>query len=150
VDALDIVVLALRLTLVLLLYLFLWTVLRAGWRSLTSAGPARDREAEPGPALGLQVEEPGASGLAPGQIIEVPDGATVGRGATAQVRVADPTVSASHARLARLGRRWLVDDLGSTNGTSVNEEPVQDPMEIGPGDVLALGSVKLRVVRATD
>jgi FHA domain len=157
-DALDLVIFALRLALVLVLYLFLLAVLRAAWRGL--AGPTAEPRstaepravaepraaAAPRAALGLRVEEPAASGLAPGQLLEVPDGATLGRGASAEVRVADPTVSARHARLVRAGRRWLVDDLGSTNGTTVNEARVRDPTALEPGDLVALGSVKLRVV----
>jgi hypothetical protein len=142
-DLLDVVILGLRLALVLVLYLFLLAVLRAGRRTLRDA-TMEQGVAEPA-VLGLRVEEPASSGLKPGQVLDVPDGATLGRGASVEVRVADPTVSSTHARLARSGRRWLVDDLGSTNGTTVNETPVHAQVELRSGDVLALGNVKLRV-----
>jgi FHA domain len=142
-DPLDVIILALRLALALVLYLFLLAVMRAGRRTLADA--TADTRIERPAVLGLRVEEPAGSGLTPGQVLDVPDGATLGRGSGVEVRVADPTVSSSHARLARSGRRWLVDDLGSTNGTTVNETPVHKQAELRAGDVLALGNVKLRV-----
>ncbi len=142
-DLLDVVILALRLALALVLYLFLLAVLRAGRRTLLDA--TNESPASQPAVLGLRVEEPASSGLKPGQVLDVPDGATLGRGAGVEVRVADPTVSSTHARLARSGRRWLVDDLGSTNGTTVNETPVHAQAELRTGDVLALGNVRLRV-----
>jgi hypothetical protein len=155
-DAIDIAILALRLALVLVLYLFLLVVLRAATQTLRTAptaslagSAASPRSALPvdGP-LRLLVVEPGRSGLPPGQLIEVADGATLGRAERASVVVADPTVSAEHARLERLGDEWVVTDLGSTNGTLVNQALVQGDAALGPGDVLGLGSVRLKVVGA--
>ena len=141
-DLFDVTILGLRLALALVLYAFLLAVLRAGRRMLAEPGA---ETATPRATLGLRVEEPAGSGLTPGQVLDVPDGAVLGRGAGVEVRVADPTVSSAHARLARSGRRWRVDDLGSTNGTTVNETPVRSQAELRAGDLLALGNVKLRV-----
>jgi pSer/pThr/pTyr-binding forkhead associated (FHA) protein len=154
-DPLDVAILALRLALVLVLYLFLLSVVRAATRTLRaeSTPPARPRAAaQKAPAqkptrLQLQVVEPGSSGLPAGQLIEVPDGATLGRAGQASIVVADPTVSAQHARVERLnGNAWMVVDLGSTNGTLVNQALVQGDAALAPGDVLGLGNVRLRVV----
>jgi pSer/pThr/pTyr-binding forkhead associated (FHA) protein len=82
----------------------------------------------------------------PGQVIEVNDGAVLGRAERVEVVVADATVSAEHARLARVGRTWLVSDLGSTNGTRINEAPVKGDMPLAVGDVLGLGDVRLKVL----
>src|SRR5438105_247149 len=76
-------------------------------------------------ALRLVVVEPGASELSTGQTIQVRDGATLGRAARAMVVIADPTVSSEHARINRVGRAWVVADLGSTNGTRVNQADVK-------------------------
>ena len=160
-DPLDVAILALRLALVLVLYLFLLMVLRGALRVLRP-GPARSAPppaaAVPGAArrrpafasgqLRLQVVEPGSSGLPAGGLIEVPNGATLGRAGQASIVVADPTVSAEHARLERFGEtnQWIVVDLNSTNGTLVNQAPVQGDAALGPGDVLGLGNVRLKVV----
>jgi pSer/pThr/pTyr-binding forkhead associated (FHA) protein len=55
-------------------------------------------------------------------------------------------VSAEHARVFRVGRAWVVTDLGSTNGTRVNETAVNGEMPLAATDVLTLGSVRLQVV----
>jgi FHA domain len=145
VDALDVAILALRLALVLLLYLFLAVVVRLAARGLNApvqASSGAPRAAE----LQLLVEEPAASALPAGGVIAVHDGTTLGRAERAGVLVADPTVSAEHARIAWRGRTWTVADLGSTNGTLLNERPVDGEAPLAPGDLLALGNVRLRVV----
>ena len=156
-DMLDIAILALRLALVLVLYVFLWAVLRFARRGLAQAAvedapldqtprayPAA--VARSGGPLRLLVLEPGSSDLPPGGVIDVPDGATLGRAGQASVVVADPTVSSEHARLSRMGDEWLVTDLGSTNGTLVNQALVRGDAALAPGDVLGLGNVRLKVV----
>jgi FHA domain len=152
-DPLDIAILALRLALVLVLYLFLLAVVRAAtraWRPEESPSPGPAAHSAPvrsNSRLRLLVVEPGSSGLPPGGLIEVPDGATLGRAGQASVVVSDPTVSAEHARLERLaGNEWLVVDLGSTNGTLVNQALVHGDAALAPGDVLGLGNVRLKVV----
>jgi hypothetical protein len=153
VDAVDIVILVLRLALVLVLYLFLWFVVRSAWRALHS--PARDAAAERAPslraersspkALRLVVLEPGDTELPPGQLLAVPDGATLGRSERASLVLADPAVSAEHARIALRDGAWVLADLGSTNGTRVNQALVQGEAALLPGDVVSLGNVLLKV-----
>ena len=140
VDVIDIVVLVLRLALVGLIYLFIVLVMRQATRGLRVAEPERPVQ------LRLPVEEPGDSGLVQGREIAVPSGATLGRTDRALVVVADPAVSAEHARLVSRGTRWLVADLGSTNGTLVNQRRIRGETPLAPGDVLGLGNVRLRVV----
>jgi len=149
VDLLDVAILVLRLALVGVLYAFLVVVLRAAGRGL---GVARSAPAQPGVrtgALRLVVVEAGGSGLTAGQVIDAADGATFGRAEQAAVVVADSAVSAEHARVSRSGHDWVVVDLGSTNGTLVNDAPVNGQTRMHDGDVLGLGGVRLRVVLRT-
>jgi hypothetical protein len=151
VDFLDVAILALRLALVALLYLFLAIVMRGAIRGLRSAAPGRPadtaRKVENRiSGLRLVVREPGTSELEPGQLVELADGAVLGRSNRAEVVIADSSVSAEHARVFRVGRAWVVTDLGSTNGTQVNETPVNGEMPLAANDVLTLGSVRLQVV----
>lgn len=71
---------------------------------------------------------------------------TVGRDA-ADVLIADGTISRKHAQLTLEESRILVEDLGSTNGTSVAGSPVRPgaPGTAYNGDVIKFGSVKLTV-----
>ena len=151
-DPLDVAILALRLALVLILYLFLLVVLRTATRMLRAAPEAPPRAAAAAARrsldgrLRLLVIDPGSSDLPPGELIEVPDGGTFGRADRASVVVSDPTVSSEHARIKRLGNEWVVTDLGSTNGTLVNQALVEADAALAPGDVLGLGNVRLKVV----
>ena len=154
-DPIDLLILALRIALVALLYLFLVTVMRTATRSLRR-GPSsvERRPAEqavrvpPKPrneTLALLVLEAGGTGLRSGQVFELTDGAVLGRFERADLVLADSAVSSEHARVSRVGRAWVVADLGSTNGTRVNGSPVQGETVLAPGDVLGLGNVKLKV-----
>ena len=145
-DLLDVAILALRVALVALLYLFLLTVMRFAARGLRD-GSAVVKPRLSASELRLIVLDAGGSALRSGQVIDLADGATLGRSAGAEVVIADPAVSAEHARVFRVGRAWRVTDLGSTNGTRVNETPVNGEVGLAADDVLTLGSVRLRVVR---
>jgi pSer/pThr/pTyr-binding forkhead associated (FHA) protein len=57
----------------------------------------------------------------------------------AEVVLDDPTVSGVHARLERVGRYWLVRDLGSRNGTRVGGEILTGQRRLRDGDELKLG-----------
>ncbi len=101
-------------------------------------------ECEPGPV------PPGAmllikTGFYEG--LEVPvdrDWLVIGRGRSADLVIAEPTISRSHAALGYDGDGFFVQDLGSTNGTRVNgnREP---QMRLASGDELQLGKLRLRL-----
>ena len=68
--------------------------------------------------------------------------AHVGRGEHNDVVLPEPSVSGSHATLQRREGVWLVSDLGSTNGTTVDGEPVDDDgSPLGPGATIRFGEV---------
>ena len=73
----------------------------------------------------------------------------VGRERGVTVRIDASSISRRHARLVVAGARVTVEDLGSKNGTTVNDRPVQAETELRDGDRIVFGSVpaKLRAVR---
>jgi len=64
--------------------------------------------------------------------------ARVGRSPDNDLILRDPATSGHHARLERRGSQYFVVDLGSTNGTLVNGEPVQEK-ELKHGDKVTIG-----------
>ena len=68
--------------------------------------------------------------------------ATIGRAIECDVVVASKSVSREHTRIRRDGRRWFVDDLGSTNGTYLNGERVVASLPMMDGDSLKVGDVE--------
>ncbi|MGH7331116.1 MAG: FHA domain-containing protein, partial [Polyangiaceae bacterium] len=70
---------------------------------------------------------------------------SIGRGAENRIDLVDPRVSRRHARITKSDDGVALQDLGSTNGTSVNGAEVRAPVPLGPGDVIQVGDTQLRV-----
>ncbi|MBF0285411.1 MAG: FHA domain-containing protein [Magnetococcales bacterium] len=76
----------------------------------------------------------------PGATQPDPASFTLGRHETNDWVLADPSISGVHARLRLSGGVWLLRDLQSTNGTSVNGRRLGgDPVELKEGDALKFG-----------
>ncbi len=81
--------------------------------------------------------------------LEVPvdrDWLVIGRGRSADLVIAEPTISRSHAAVGWDGVSFFVQDLGSTNGTRVNGSR-ESLKALGDGDDLQLGKLQLRFCR---
>ncbi len=66
---------------------------------------------------------------------------TIGRAIENDIVVTSKRVSREHAHIRREGRKLLLEDLGSTNGTFLNDERVVAPLELRDGDQVAVGEV---------
>lgn len=67
------------------------------------------------------------------------DQLTIGRDASNGVAINDAEVSRKHSRLSFQGGKYVIEDLGSTNGTFVNGQRLSGPAVLKPGDVISLG-----------
>ena len=74
----------------------------------------------------------------------------MGRDCDCTVRIDSPSVSRHHARILVIQGEATVEDLGSKNGTYVNEEAVKTPVALEDGVEIRVGAVKMtyRVVGA--
>ncbi|CAM4009133.1 FHA domain-containing protein [Micrococcus flavus] len=63
----------------------------------------------------------------------------LGRAEDADLVLEDDYASGRHARLFPQGTRWFLEDLGSTNGTYVDGDPVTRALPLGPGSALRIG-----------
>ncbi|MCS7260451.1 MAG: FHA domain-containing protein, partial [Anaerolineae bacterium] len=70
---------------------------------------------------------------------------TIGRVSGNSVVIDDPQVSRHHASLTFEAGQWVLRDLGSTNGTTLNGKPVMAPVIVRNGDVIGLGEVMVGV-----
>jgi hypothetical protein len=70
---------------------------------------------------------------------------TIGREAGNDIVVEDPAVGRAHAAITAVGNDYILEDVGSINGTVVNGAPVQRRI-LQHGDVIALGAFHLRYV----
>ncbi|MGE3165677.1 MAG: sigma 54-interacting transcriptional regulator [Planctomycetota bacterium] len=81
-------------------------------------------------------------------LVSVPLGGTgvvIGRDAEADITLADPAVSRRHARLQLTHEGWRLVDLGSSNQTFVNGDPIQSWL-LQPGDLVGIGDCEIHLV----
>ncbi len=163
--ALDPIAVALKFGFLAVLYLFLLWIARSALKDLKRASdpqglaaPAHLGGGEPArlsDATGLHSAtggmRPDLDGLDPRLVVErapghtagmeyeVGEGAVLGRGDQAEIRLEDPFASSRHARLVRQGGAVVLEDMGSTNGTYLNEELLSGPQPLHPGDRVRIG-----------
>lgn len=161
----------LKYVFLVVLYLFFLRVLRAVWvelREPKAAPLAPEPAPRPAPVpVGAPAVAPSAPPAPPraagapggprvvvtapperrGQAFDVGHELTIGRSPGCAVALPEDTyVSSVHARLFRRDGQVWVEDLGSTNGTTLNEHPVSAPAALRPGDVVRIGRTALELV----
>ena len=75
---------------------------------------------------------------------------TIGRHPDSDIFLDDVTVSRRHVEVERSGSGYVVRDVGSLNGTYVNQQLIDHETEIGNGDILQVGRFKLVYVAGTE
>ena len=137
---------ALRVGFIALIYLFLFVVLRTTVRELTVAARAMGSGDGQPTVMALEVLDAARSSLSPGTNISLEPATSIGRVAGNTIVVDDPHTSARHAELRFERGQWWLRDLGSSNGTMLNEELVRTVMGVRGGDVIQCGRVRFRLV----
>jgi hypothetical protein len=81
-----------------------------------------------------------------GQLLPVGEGALIlGRSSSCDLRLPHASISRRHARLTRRGERLFLEDLGSQNGTFLDDERLAGPRELGVGQRIHIGPAVLRL-----
>ena len=147
----------LKVVFVLLLYFFVYRAIRSVASDLRKReGQPRRVEGRPAPRRprpskaktprsAVVLDERGA------KVETIPlNGTTalqIGRADACQIQVADNYLSSFHARIFNRDGAWYVEDLGSTNGTYLNQRKVTSPSELHAGDRIKLGKTTLELRR---
>jgi hypothetical protein len=144
----------LKIVLLLLLYFFVWRAVRAVVLDLYG-GRVRARRARTAEPRAKRVRPRGAPSKV--VVLDANGGRVsthrlsgtiqVGRGPNCDIRPDDTYVSQAHARISNRNGAWVVEDLGSTNGTYLNQRKVTGPAGISPGDRIRVGKTVLEVRR---
>jgi hypothetical protein len=131
------VLLVLRLLMAASLFAFLGLAFYLLWRDLRQQATLLSSQQHPG----LSLQRSPINGEAPNRynLIEV----LVGRDPSCDCVLDETTVSAQHTRLSFRQGHWWAEDLHSTNGTFLNQEPVTGPVVVASGDELRCGQVVL-------
>lgn len=72
------------------------------------------------------------------------DEATLGRDENIEMSLSDRSSSRKHARIAKRGRYYEIEDLHSGNGTTVNARRINMPTQLHPGDLIVIGNNTIR------
>ena len=110
---------------------------RAAYEGATGLHPAGAGRANGGGSPRLRVGT--AAGLPAGAAYDLSDGALLGRGDQADIVLEDAFASTRHARLIPQGDVIVLEDLGSTNGTYLNGEPLRGAQPLHEGDRIRIG-----------
>jgi hypothetical protein len=137
----SLVVLVLRALIALALYAFLAAALILIWRDLRAS---TQPQAETPEAFLQVLGGPAADRCFPLQMTN-----TLGRAADNTISLEDATISAHHCRISYQGGQWWLEDLGSRNGTAVNELILQEPLVVTYGDRINLGKIPLLLTQGT-
>ena len=152
--AVDEVLLVLKIAFLLLLYLFIWRIVRTASRDLRL--PQESFVLAPSAASGMHAARPGpqtgrlvvvkSADLADGEEFELNSSQlTIGRGSQNDIAITtDEYASARHARFEPRQDGVWVQDLGSTNGTFLNGTQLDRPRRLARGDVVRVGETDLR------
>jgi hypothetical protein len=141
----ETIILLLRLALVVLIYLFLGAIALAAARELRRlARPAASGHHAVYGAR-LIVVDPGATSLTPGEALPLRPVTRLGRSEENTIVLDDTFISAEHAVIVQRDGAWWLSDRGSTNGTSVNDQPVRGEVGLTSGDIVAIGDVRLKI-----
>jgi pSer/pThr/pTyr-binding forkhead associated (FHA) protein len=137
----NILLLILKFVLIGLIYWVLLNVLRAVRREMAMRLESGAQEVAIVPGR-LRVTNPGASSrLRFGEVINLRTETNLGAEADNAVILSDPYVSGHHARLRWDGVGWWIEDLGSRNGTFVNQSrvPPYTPQPVPTGAAIQVG-----------
>ncbi len=139
----EVVILAVRILLSALLYVFLGALFILLWRDLKATAQQR--------AVPVARERPGClrvvrgcDGLTEDAVMPLTSYTTIGRSDANTIVVADPYASAEHAIIAWRNGQWWLEDCGSRNGTLLNDIPIDEPLIISRGDLIGIGHIQFR------
>ena len=148
----DIVLDLLKYAFLAVLYIFVARAVRA---VVVELRPVEDRQRAPSgprqpakrtkktPKKAVVVEGATSSGKA----FDLGQELVLGRGDKCHVVIDDTYVSTVHARIFSKGESYLVEDLGSTNGTYLNRRRITSPTEVQRGDKVKIGKTVLEMRR---
>ena len=139
----EVALLLIRILLVVLLYAFLGLIVVLLWRDVRSAARRETASAgRPRPARLVLLDH--VDGMRDGDAFALKPFTSIGRAPSNTIELPDSYCSAEHALVVWRNNQWWLEDRDSSNGTMLNDAPVDVPAVVGAGDVIRMGRVRLR------
>jgi pSer/pThr/pTyr-binding forkhead associated (FHA) protein len=137
------------------LYIFVWRAVKAVYLELRPERQRRPRATRPQPATPARPparrprKAPGrlavVEGALKGRQLDLGEELVIGRAEKCNLVLDDTYVSQVHARIFARNGGYLVEDLGSTNGTYVNRRRITSPTEVQRGDQVKIGKTVMEL-----
>ena len=131
-------ILMIRIGMVGAIYLFLWHVLRVTSRQLKQVAEAQAVESKLNYGT-LLVIRAGVGGPPLNAVYSLQQRTTIGRSESNTITLNDDIVSQKHAEIVWRGGRAFIEDLGSANGTFLNDSEVRGSTPIEHGNHITIG-----------
>jgi len=147
--SLEWILLGFRILAAVILYTFLGLAFYIIWRDLKSAA-ARHNDHSADTHLLRVVESAGNGTVGREDVFLLQPITLLGRDPDNTIVLADSTAAARHARLCHQRGVWWLEDLGSGDGTMLNEAPLSEPTPLAPGDIIGIGELRLRLETVTE
>ncbi len=153
IHLLSIVAITLQYTLVLLLYYFLYRVIKIAAKDLIRqtapqvqavSWPEGDTGRNEQPTL-LVIDD--SKNLLAQTVYPIAESLALGRSQHNDVVIDDSIVSYEHACISTSKQTYLIADLNSTNGTLLNGQRIEEETALADGDIIQIGAVTLKFVR---
>lgn len=129
------------LIIIAIVYMIIFTALRIMNKDIKGGTRKRSQKK----AAGLEIIEPGNSyNLKRGGVIPLQGQITIGRKEDNTFMLDDPYVSGKHAKIYAKSGDYIIEDLGSTNGTLVNDDQIEGKKYLETGDIIKIGNTVLK------
>ncbi len=140
---LDIMLLIIRITVALILYVFLGAMLIYVLRDIKTTSQHIDESHRVSGRL-IVIECEGNT-LESEQTYPLRRSTTLGRGPTNNIVLQDSFASVYHAQIIYRSGQWWIEDQHSHNGTSLNDIPLTEAVVLSSGDTISIGHTKLMI-----
>lgn len=133
-----------RVVIIIVIYFIIFYAMKAINKDIKIADKVADKRNR---RLGLRVINIGPyERLKNNQVIMITGLITIGRKEGNTIVLKDPYISSHHARIYKDESEYIIEDLGSTNGTYLNGNPIVNRAFLDVGDIIKLGDFTVKVV----
>ena len=140
----DFMQLIMKLAIIGVVYIIIFVALRIMYKDIKGGAKQKPIVRK---SMGLEVIERGENfNLRVGAVIPLNNELSVGRKADNLLVLGDKYVSSEHARIYRKNTDYILQDLGSTNGTLMNKKRVKGMVVIKKGDEIKIGTSIFKVI----
>lgn len=141
----EILKFGLKVGVIVLIYFIIFYALKIMYTDTKS--PSKIRNKVKKATMGLEVLTAGENtNLKNGGLLPVSDVITMGRKNDNAVVLDDKYVSSHHVKIFKRNNDYVIEDLGSTNGTKVNDINIENRVTLRPGDVIKVGTAIFKLI----